>query len=35
MAQRVKNMIGSHEDSGSMPSNAQWVKDSALPQAMV
>ena len=31
VAQRVKNPNGIHEDAGSSPALAQWVKDQALP----
>ena len=35
MAQQVKNPTSSHEELDSIPALAQWVKDPALPQAVV
>ena len=35
VSQRVMNPTSIHEDAGLIPSLVQWVKDTALPRAVV
>ena len=35
VAQQIKNLSSIHEGKGSVPGITQWVKDPALPQAVV